>query len=432
MLQAGYAKVDITPPLGIDLAGYFSRRIAKGVLDPLYAVAVAISSGEETVILVSMDCLGISTPYATKFREAIAARTDVPFDHILVAALHQHTSYVLHEGRKISVSDQAYLDVLYRRVADAAVMAMADRKEATLGFGARLVDTPLAFVRRYFGEDGNVYTNPPATQRVVAHCDEADNTVRVLRFARADAPDIAILNFSTHPDVIGGELYSADWPGLTRTYFEEAVGDVRAILFTGTQGDSNHINFLAPPDKRFPAGLRYEHAKYMARTLTAAASAAFAEPTPSASDAVAAATCTVRTLANLAGIEEYEKCRAFMDDYNAGKLGKPHITELAYASRILGLANAPAIRTVELSAIRIGDALLAGFGGEAFTAYSRAVSALTPDRFVMTAVCANGYAGYLPTAKAFSEGGYEANSSPFTPTLEGEILDGFSKLLAEI
>ena len=47
----------------------------------------------------------------------------------------------------------------------------------------------------------------------------------------------------------------------------------------------------------------------------------------------------------------------------------------------------------------------------------------------MTAVCANGYAGYLPTAKAFSEGGYEANSSPFTPTLEEEILSGFRDML---
>ena len=47
--------------------------------------------------------------------------------------------------------------------------------------------------------------------------------------------------------------------------------------------------------------------------------------------------------------------------------------------------------------------LFAGFGGEAFTAYGRAVRALAPEAFVISAVCANGYAGYLPTAKAFSE-----------------------------
>lgn len=429
MLKAGFSRVDITPPLGIDLAGYFGRRIARGVLDPLYAVAVAISSEEETVLLLTLDCLGVTEPFIEKFKAGIVARTGVPADHVMIAALHQHTSFVLHGGRENSVSDAAYLDVLYRRVADAAVMAMDDRREATLATAEEELTTPLAFVRRYFGEDGKVYTNPPATQKVVAHCDTADNTVRVVRLARQGAPDVAILNFSTHPDVIGGELYSADWPGLTRTYFEEKLGDVRALMLTGTQGDSNHVNYLADPADRFPHGIRYEHAKYMARTIGDTAARLFTAATPSGSDAVSAAVTVIRPPANLDGIGEYEACRAFMDDYHAGKLGARHITELGRASRILGLATSPAIRTVALTAIRVGDVLFAGFGGEAFTAYGRAVRKMAPDLFVVTAVCANGYAGYFPTAKAFSEGGYEASSSPFTPALEEEILSGFRDML---
>jgi hypothetical protein len=49
--------------------------------------------------------------------------------------------------------------------------------------------------------------------------------------------------------------------------------------------------------------------------------------------------------------------------------------------------------------------------------------ALAPDKFVVCAVCANGYEGYYPTEEAFAQGGYEAKSSLFTPTLEHEILD---------
>ena len=41
-LKVGYAQVDITPPLGVCMAGYFHRREAKGILDPLYASAIAI------------------------------------------------------------------------------------------------------------------------------------------------------------------------------------------------------------------------------------------------------------------------------------------------------------------------------------------------------------------------------------------------------
>ena len=71
MLQAGFARVDITPPLGTPMAGYFHKRCAKGVLDPLYANAVAITSGEETVILIALDALGIQESYTDTVRAAI-------------------------------------------------------------------------------------------------------------------------------------------------------------------------------------------------------------------------------------------------------------------------------------------------------------------------------------------------------------------------
>ena len=51
------------------------------------------------------------------------------------------------------------------------------------------------------------------------------------------------------------------------------------------------------------------------------------------------------------------------------------------------------------------------------------------DRIVVCAVCTNGYEGYLPTEKAFAEGGYEAGSSLFTPTLEKEILAEAEKMI---
>ena len=45
-LQAGYASVNITPPFGIPLAGYFLERPMDGVLDELEVCALALSDGE--------------------------------------------------------------------------------------------------------------------------------------------------------------------------------------------------------------------------------------------------------------------------------------------------------------------------------------------------------------------------------------------------
>ena len=89
MLQAGFARVDITPPFGNDLSGYYERRLADGTLDPLYLNAVALTVGEETLILMAADYIGIKMDHNVKIREMICARTGVPTDHIMIAALHQ-------------------------------------------------------------------------------------------------------------------------------------------------------------------------------------------------------------------------------------------------------------------------------------------------------------------------------------------------------
>ena len=70
MTKAGFSRVDVTPPLGSYLAGYFSDRFAKGILDPIELNAIAVSDGENTVLVISSDFLGIAKPYC----DAIAKR----------------------------------------------------------------------------------------------------------------------------------------------------------------------------------------------------------------------------------------------------------------------------------------------------------------------------------------------------------------------
>lgn len=429
MLKAGFARCDITPPLGAPMAGYFSKRNAKGILDPLEANAVAVSSGEETLIFVAVDLLGMTRSYIDRIRAAIAERVGIPAGNIFLASLHQHTSCVLHDGRTISYRDAAGLDVLLRRIADAAVMAVDDLRDATGEVGERVLAEPIAFVRRYLAKDGSIHTNPRADVPLAGRCDEADNTVRLVRFRRTGAADIAILSFSTHPDVIGGEKFSADWPGFARRYLEAAIPGTSCLFFTGVQGDSNHINYLVPPNERFRNGGRYGHADYMGRTVADAAVAIWDSLSPIVGEEIFARECTVYNRTNTEGAEDYDRYRAWYNEYEAGRIQTPHITELAYASRIIRLRGASIWQGVPLSLFGIGNLRFVGFGGEAFTAYGDAVRALLPGCFTLTSVCTNGYEGYLPTAKAFREGGYETASSLFTPTLEQEILDAFRGMI---
>ena len=108
-------------------------------------------------------------------------------------------------------------------------------------------------------------------------------------------------------------------------------------------------------------------------------------------------------------IEKYDEYKAWYEDYENKRLDYvPHITELAYATRIINLRTSPIFRPVPLTVIRFGDVVLTGFGGEAFTAYGQMTRDLAPDKFVVCAVCANGYEGYLPTEKAERHGHYSA------------------------
>ena len=432
MLKAGFSRIDVTPPLGSEISGYFEKRYAKGVLDPLYLNAVAIGNGEKTVLLMAIDYIGIRLPYNIKIREAISASTGVPTDHIFISALHQHTSVCIadtNDKKWGAIDDDEFISILYRKFADAAVMAINDMKDATVGTAELEVEEPIAFVRRYFTEDGGVQTNPTPDYKLIGRCDEADNTMRLIRIFRKDADDIAIINFSTHPDVVHGECFSADWPGFSRSYTEKKLNGVKAIFFTGCQGDSNHVDFL----NREAIRDGYEHSKHMGEVVSNAVVAVWDKTKESFGDRIFAENRIIYNKTNLEGIEDYDKCKKFKEDYEAGRLSyQPHITELAYANRIIGLIDAKIFNPIPITVISFGSAVMVGFGGEPFTAIARTVRAIAPEKFVLTAVCTNGYEGYYPTIEAFEQGGYEAEGSIFTPTLESEITETIKNIFENI
>jgi hypothetical protein len=435
MLKAGFARVDITPPFGNDLSGYYERRLADGTLDPLYLNAVALTVGEETVLLMAADYIGIKLDHSVKIRELICERTGVPTDHILIAALHQHTSPCLADPntRSTALRDKVFIDVVYRRFADAAVMALDDRSETEMFVGARDVAEPIAFVRRYFTKEAGVVTNPSSKFTLTGRCAEADNTMRLVRFARKDKNDIAILNFSTHPDVIGGTKWSADWPGFARRFVEQDIAGTSCLFFTGCQGDSNHNDYFKPREERLRGG-RYDHSKYMGRMVADAAVAVWNEMTPAADDSIFAENRIIYNRTNTEGVEKYDECVRWVKEYKEGKHPEGTFTmaERAFCYRVAALREQPVFRPVPITVVSVGGVVFVGFGGEAFTSYGKIMRDLCPEKFVVSVVCANGYEGYLPTAEAFGQGGYEACSSFFMPTLEDEIVEAAKEMLEKL
>ena len=120
MLKAGFARVDVTPPLGTYMAGYFKARHSRGVLDPIELNAIALSDGAATSLLITADFLCIDRTHADAIRKAIAADTGVPAEHVMLTALHQHTSFGFFDeaarrrrGETPSPTDEVYEPCLY-------------------------------------------------------------------------------------------------------------------------------------------------------------------------------------------------------------------------------------------------------------------------------------------------------------------------------
>jgi hypothetical protein len=134
------------------------------------------------------------------------------------------------------------------------------------------------------------------------------------------------------------------------------------------------------------------------------------------------------------GEEKYDECKKMYTDYYAGKLDyKPTGEQLAFARRVIHIReNMSIYRELPIGVIGIADVRIVTFAGEPFTAYGESTRALTGGKFTLTLALTNGYQGYLPHARAFAEGGYEAANSHFTPTLQKQAMAAVEQALKEM
>lgn len=283
--------------------------------------------------------------------------------------------------------------------------------------------------------DGTVATDPKSTPTSwpVRHCDESDNTVRVIRFAREGKNDIAYVNFSTHPDVISGRMISADWPGFVRRFVEADLDDVSCICIVGCEGDSSHIDIFKTDDELYPEGQKLPHSRYMGRVIADTVKLMWDNTEEHTGDTVFGDVTVIYNRTNTEGEEKYDEMKKFYDDYKAHRFDEsnpPSTTELATANRIIGLRTSPIYRPVPITVLGLGDIAFVGFGGEPFTSYTAAAKeAAGNGKTVFCSCLTNGNQGYLPHARAFTEGGYEASSSFFTSNLEEQCITAAKEML---
>ena len=269
MLQAGFARIDITPPFGTLLAGYFSDRPMDGVLDPLQANAIVFDDGEKKAVLMNLDNLGIAQPLMLRMRQTVAERIGTVTEGVFIECTHTHLGPCTMDNLGFSFNDE-HVEWLVVRLADLAELAMQDMAPVTyMGYTRGIVEG-VSFVRRYRMKDGSIRTNPGRQNPdIVEPVSPPDTQSQLLVIERENAKEIGIVNFQVHPDVIGGRKVSADYPGFVRRVYEKLVPNSHCIYINGAQGDSNHIDTSLP--KTICGG--YKWSRFMGTKIAASVAA---------------------------------------------------------------------------------------------------------------------------------------------------------------
>lgn len=455
--KVGFSRVDTTPQLGIAISGYYAVRNAKKVLDNLEANCLALNDGKKTALIFTVDVLGLPDDVINEARDAIIAATGVDREAIFINSTHTHTGpevkRKLDDMRESADAERSlkqsclYVEFLVRRLADAAVFAIEDLADATLSMGKTSAKR-ISFGRRYLMKDGKIRTNPGVLNPdIVRPVGTADEDVQLLRIDRNGKKPIAVINFQTHPDVVGGENISTDWPGFVRRSFESALdNEALAIFINGTQGDVNHVCVDPCPgelngmENDFDDVYRgYEHAKHMGRLITGAVLGVWGKCSPLETGPLSYKVGDVRVPAQVPTPEEMPLAREYVALHQAGRdaeipfKGMELTTAVADAERKVRMEHGPNHFDLPVSSLVIGTSVaFAGFPGEPFNNIGVEVKKGSPFTLTIPACIVNGYRGYFPFSDAYEQGGYESRSSNFGPSVAQDLIDGQLKQLNEL
>jgi neutral ceramidase len=219
-LNAGFGKVELPVPVGVELVGYPNREgPALGVRDALHARALVLEDADgQRAALCALDLCYVMEDVVAAARERVAVRGLVPSNAVCVTATHTHSG-------PDDADSAVFPDGLDALIAQAVAQACERLEPARVGAGMGTLHG-LSINRRRLE-------------------DPVDPALLVLRVDAADGRPLGLVHaFGCHPVVLGPDsrLVSADWPGESCRRLEAALGEGAVVLFVqGASGDVNPL-----------------------------------------------------------------------------------------------------------------------------------------------------------------------------------------------
>lgn len=390
-MRAGYGKTEITPPLGVELAGYgyYLKRRATRVDDPLFVRAVALEDRGRTYVVVSCDILGLNRGIVGRVRAALLDKHAIPPSHVLIVSIHTHTAApaIAHEGCGEVCPE--YVETLPGAILAACEDALSDMRRVTsLRFSMGRLDGQYAYNRA--AEDGPV-----------------DDCARGFLLSRSERAPIALISYACHPVCRGRSTgVSADYPGRVCRMAEEK--GVLPVYLNGLCGD---IDPLTCED-----GARIDA---FAAAILSALTDEIELPMRVFGGEVAD---EIRLLpVSREDIESAAERAASRPDAIPGADRVARAWEREMLSKFDDL---PSREPISVHYLVLGGVPVAALPFEGFCAIGQKIRDVLGDTRALTLGCADELLGYLPTRDDIARGAYAALESTFLyhrlPVLPGE------------
>ncbi|MDM8006941.1 MAG: neutral/alkaline non-lysosomal ceramidase N-terminal domain-containing protein [Phycisphaerae bacterium] len=392
-MKVGVAQVDITPEPGCELSGFAARtQPSIGVLDRLYAKCLYLVEGDERLLWIHVDLIGLLREFVLDFREWAAAKLGLKASQVLISAIHTHSGPATVEISEAGRYDSAYVQFLRARLEEAAREAIENTTACTPVFVEGRCD--LAVDRR---KKASARTDP----RVAA-----------FGWRRDDGSFIgALTNYAMHAVALGpsNRMISADLPGRTAAILSERLPGRPIVL--ATNGACGNLN---PPYEHITS----EQLSVWGGQVADATSGLLPEAVPLTDCTLRLASRVVPIALDVLGVDQINE---IADRYighadSVGEWGDRYVRALEKwrRSRTEEVRDGQCAATadMEIFAVRLGPAVMLGVNAEVFSAFTDLVREAT-GRSVYTVGYANGVRGYLPTKVAYDEGGYEVETAHF-------------------
>ena len=432
--QVGLAEIDITPPVGYRMDGYFYERLNTGQRDPLKAKAVVFQQGATRAALVICDLLGMPRSMSSEVRALAAKQTGIPAANIAITATHTHTGPLFAGERARVFSEQAaakfgtdplaavkYPEALRDKLVEVIVSANARVSPAAMEF-VRTEEDRLSFNRRFHLRDGSVRFNPGVLNpEIVRAAGPIDPDLPFLLFTRDKKPVGSLSVFAMHLDTVGGTEYSADYPGHLAAELRREFGeDFISVFGTGTCGDINHIDV---------SGRRRYNARLIGQQLgidILSARSRVPLDRPALSVSSAQLSLPLRSVS----AEQAASAKANMVKVGTNDL--PFLTQVETVTT-LDLVRRGSTLDTEVQVFRLHpDVAIVLLPGEVFADLGLAIKRRSPFKHTLVIELSNDNPAYIPTEKGFKEGSYETVNSRIAPGGGERLVEAAIHLLNDV